>query len=1235
MGTAYIAMVRLDRQQITGSGSGALLVGGTWVLQPNQSLIDQAQSIAVTRMLNVIVQEMFNNNMIPPRLRDPGNIDPPYYVHFLSPITHPWLGDRIPEAGVAADQAIWRNVSGYMVRHDDFTTVRPSGESPCDPAGPLFKVQLPYPASMGPAYSGRTNLIPTSITISYPSDPAAFARPGALTGCTRVYPALKDSSTGNIYLAADADGDGIADSILFRVDVSPQDSNVWQDALSHPVTYYVAWRVIDNNSAINVNTANSCYQDYNFAGGAVYTWLGTFPGNVGLLELLTSGAPANELKALNAYRFANNAGTVSQVPYGDDGTLRSDFGYMSIADALHSQIGRRPSLPGLNGRALCQALGVADSTSLAHRNTLIQASAGSQIETLLSISAYQYAPNWASAGRADRRFPFYPCNSVSEWFNTNFNFDAASRNAYLNGRGFPANYPMSVRSLVTANNPVSLGIQPHDMTVLSDWVKTTKTWYGMPDYGNAPCRASINTAMFGELWRAYWNVMCKDIDPSTWPAESNGAAGLYKPMTRPPGSASAPAMDPYEVLLIRAALASVNALDLRSSTNDVTSRRIVIGDAKAPANAKWEVMVYGGKPQPYITEVYAQTDTTSVPPTAPDKNAKGYVAVELHNPYPFDINLYNWNLGIIDRRPAPPGKYPALSIKPITGFSGFDKTAVVPANGYLILENFGGTAKYRPVGSGLPLTGAPAAKTVTVANLNEVLGEAAGATSGGELVLLRPRRASGDLGKSTNPADPSGIYDEKNLSDLVPLDSFDFSGIVLPDAQNGPQPMVMHYVRASGANNQWKFVYPGKYDGSHLFSNDGNMRQEGTQAQSWDPQTAGEPTMSTPCSLGSASATASYTNPYLPIQLANVDWAGTNKILTAANTNTFPFGGFARLGDILQAPFIGSYRIRQADPATGLATATDGSFLELNPVTQDVAKAEDGDTSDDGVEAIGRFCPGQATPDHYVWATRLFDYFTTITNPNDDYLPNAPIPSYWVAKTDYAKGDRIFWNNTIYQCATAHTSPDSPPDSNNAYWGSNWVSLMYMQPVRNDSKSAAYNMGAENLVGVEGLININTASWKVLSMLPLVLDKTNGHVDVNNTVALAKAIVADRNTKGPFKTIYELNRVPGFQTMMGTLNVATDTPGVNQGDYSGDGKGGTDGVKGDFEKRYLELTRISNLITTRSDTFTAYIVVQAWQDAGTPFPVLVGERRSAFIVDRTGITTADQAPTQAGVPTGD
>jgi len=48
------------------------------------------------------------------------------------------------------------------------------------------------------------------------------------------------------------------------------------------------------------------------------------------------------------------------------------------------------------------------------------------------------------------------------------------------------------------------------------------------------------------------------------------------------------------------------------------------------------------------------------------------------------------------------------------------------------------------------------------------------------------------------------------------------------------------------------------------------------------------------------------------------------------------------------------------------------------------------------------------------------------------------------------------------------------------------------------------------------------------------------------------------------------------------------------------------------------VTRVSNLLTTRSDSFTAYVVVQGWRNVGTPWPELVVQRRAALVLDRSG-----------------
>ena len=93
--------------------------------------------------------------------------------------------------------------------------------------------------------------------------------------------------------------------------------------------------------------------------------------------------------------------------------------------------------------------------------------------------------------------------------------------------------------------------------------------------------------------------------------------------------------------------------------------------------------------------------------------------------------------------------------------------------------------------------------------------------------------------------------------------------------------------------------------------------------------------------------------------------------------------------------------------------------------------------------------------------------------------------------------------------------------------------------------------------------------------------------------------------------------VPGFQNAYGDLKMrfvsGSTGPGAERGDLS------PDAVRGDFEERFLVLSRISNLITTRSDTFTCYVYVMGVLHDGTPGAELKVQRRTAFIADRSGL----------------
>jgi len=182
------------------------------------------------------------------------------------------------------------------------------------------------------------------------------------------------------------------------------------------------------------------------------------------------------------------------------------------------------------------------------------------------------------------------------------------------------------------------------------------------------------------------------------------------------------------------------------------------------------------------------------------------------------------------------------------------------------------------------------------------------------------------------------------------------------------------------------------------------------------------------------------------------------------------------------------------------------------------------------------------------------------------------------------------------------------------------------------------------------LVNINTAPWWVIASLPLLPnDLAGGDLNNNgfpdNIENLARQIVqwrdglpgstnlgADPNRPhGPFRSIWDLNRVPpGTSFITGAPAIPAFQEAIRAGatnTYAAGPRNDTAGVPNDFEENFVMVNRISNLITTRSDSFTVYIVIQGWRNAGTAKPSLVVQKRAAFIVDRNNITA-----TSGGVP---
>lgn len=191
---------------------------------------------------------------------------------------------------------------------------------------------------------------------------------------------------------------------------------------------------------------------------------------------------------------------------------------------------------------------------------------------------------------------------------------------------------------------------------------------------------------------------------------------------------------------------------------------------------------------------------------------------------------------------------------------------------------------------------------------------------------------------------------------------------------------------------------------------------------------------------------------------------------------------------------------------------------------------------------------------------------------------------------------------------------------------------------------------------VPGRININTAPWYVLAQLPWVSQRRFETLYYNNP---ARAIVAYRDKlplfdsignmitdytsrtvaiastkplreEAGFASIGELNFVIGgtnsYYSMQKYSLDNTDLLGLpDLTEAEGPGLG--DGIPDDFEERDMIFSRISNLVTVRSDVFTAYILVRLGFDGPQKRFVAILDRSNAYSSDsKVKVVALHQVP---------
>ena len=133
---------------------------------------------------------------------------------------------------------------------------------------------------------------------------------------------------------------------------------------------------------------------------------------------------------------------------------------------------------------------------------------------------------------------------------------------------------------------------------------------------------------------------------------------------------------------------------------------------------------------------------------------------------------------------------------------------------------------------------------------------------------------------------------------------------------------------------------------------------------------------------------------------------------------------------------------------------------------------------------------------------------------------------------------------------------------------------------------------------IKGRININTAPWFVIAQLPWMPE------------SVAQSIVDYRDTVlGGFESIGDLVRIP----QMGYYANDSAYAGVDLDGFPDVSP--SDGAVSDFEERDVIFSRISNLVTVRSDVFTAFILVRIGEDGP--------QKRMVAILDRSQVNSPE------------
>lgn len=414
--------------------------------------------------------------------------------------------------------------------------------------------------------------------------------------------------------------------------------------------------------------------------------------------------------------------------------------------------------------------------------------------------------------------------------------------------------------------------------------------------------------------------------------------------------------------------------------------------------------------------------------------------------------------------------------------------------------------------------------------------------------------------------------------------------------------------------------------------------------------------------------------------------------------NKFPYGSpFARDGDLMSIPYIGSYKVYRA---TG-TTAADIELYEYVPLPMDatsIAPTPDAVapyvTPPAPVKTVGRFDPRFNYTNAQIrdglandWASNLTDFVTARNAPYNTMLPDVPdnsreatyirVPGTGLppAPAENLQDQRYAQDGPVVS-ATGVVNP---------YADVRWVSFTERDttktlsdvkiPVDADTTKTPterrnLRRGADTGTGsatslIQGVINLNTAPQIVLRQLPWLVNADTGQVDfqpddyvagtyslgemsrslvnaldVNRTTRQSAVVTTAADTPNGIATLTQLKDLfvtpqVAFSQPIVTENAMAPVVPLTATPPQADkllltgmlNPVGRPEFEADYRYERMNLDRVSNLTSTRSDVYTVYVTVQAWTWVGGIAGAnqrndtrLVGERRTSFVVDRSKIS---------------